>query len=187
TTVLAEYGFGLDLWIDAPRLHSWLMTTNPYPGRPAVATAIGFLLAGGAFLELGRTQAIARALIACVALIGLSALAGNSLGLGAIYPDYPLAEMSFPTAGAFVLVALAQWRTLALFEGYRPLWRSEAAGIIATGASIVLIIGAVSAVGGFVVMQKRTEAVLQAWLAENLANRVSLVREEAAERLRAAG
>ncbi|HTL25279.1 MAG TPA: diguanylate cyclase [Burkholderiales bacterium] len=183
---LAQYALGWNLGLDMHRMHAWMQTTNAHPGRPAIATAGAFVLVGSAFIALGRSEAIVRALSGCAALIGLAALAGNALGLGAVFPAYPLAEVSLSTAGGFALLGFALWLALPRFEGHRPLWHGEAARIKATGAAVVLVIGAVSAVGGFAVMQARTEAVLEAWLAESLANRVSLVREEAAERLRAA-
>ena len=185
--VLAQYLFGWNLGVDAHGLHAWLATTNPHPGRPAIATAIGFVCAGAAFIALGRSEAIGRVLIALQALVALGALGGNVLELGAIYPSYPFAEVSFSTAVAFALLAFGQWRALPMFDDHQPFWRDDAARILATGATLVLGVGAVGAVGGFLAMQNRAEAVLQSWLAENLASRATLVRDEAAERLRNAG
>jgi diguanylate cyclase (GGDEF)-like protein/PAS domain S-box-containing protein len=82
---LAEYVFGWRLGIDQLLFSDAVSTNAPYPGRPSVNAALGFVLLGAALslwdVRLGRWWAT-NVLAWLAAIVGLLALTGYAIGAG---------------------------------------------------------------------------------------------------------
>src|SRR5258708_17819545 len=110
--VLAEHLLRKDLGIDWPSMHAWMYDTNwTHPGRMSVATAIGFLMSGGALIFATRArrpwmEAAARLMLLSVGLIGVLAVAGHLVKAPLLFPEYPFAGVAVHTAIGFLMLAL---------------------------------------------------------------------------------
>ena len=105
---LAEYVLSRDLHIDRLLLHSNL---GPYPGRPSPPTAMSLALLGLTILLYDRPRGRAGPsewLLIWAALTALVGIAGQILGVGAIYhlPRAPVIGMSVPTTLSLLLSSL---------------------------------------------------------------------------------
>ncbi len=108
---LLQLALGQSLGIDLSALHAWADDGNPHPGRMALPTTIGLLLACGSLLLLPgqpRWQKTAGRLLAGALLLlgGFSAL-GYLLNLEALFGAYPLAGMALETAAGLIILAVA--------------------------------------------------------------------------------
>lgn len=113
---LAQLALGLNLGIDLDRFHAWANDGNPQPGRMALPTSLGFLLAS---LSLtlrsvrrpggNTTESLGRLLAAGALTIGGISLLGYALGLEALFGAYPLAGMAIHTAAGMCLLGVGLW------------------------------------------------------------------------------
>ncbi|MDY3552201.1 PAS domain S-box protein [Gemmata sp. JC717] len=108
---LIEHAFGCDLGIDGLLVRAGPDADNAIPKRLAPATAANFVLLGSALLLLdaptvrGWVPAHAPAVLA--ALVALTALAGHTYGVEALYRTGAYASVSIQTTVAFIALALA--------------------------------------------------------------------------------
>ncbi len=103
-----EYGFGLSLPLDELLVRD--AGTLAIPGRMAVATAVCFVLVGGALLTLDRRVpwlgAPAQALALLCIAISLVALIGHLFGVEALYRISRFTAVAVHTSITFVVVSL---------------------------------------------------------------------------------
>ena len=175
--MLVQQFLHVDLGIDLRWLHAWLGDPNPTPGRMAPNTALAFLLAGLALMLMphARTRAALRTIETLafgVVFIGLVSGAGYTLHLEFLYGWYQYTRMALPTAVGMVVLGvglLGAWRQLAAAG---PLLQLQAQNrIVWIGGSIFFTIALVAGLGGFAMMQQRTEATLQDGLLRSVQSR----------------
>lgn len=176
TAMLIQYLTNTDLGIDLRGLHAWLSDPNPHPGRMAPNTALAFLLAGTALILLPRATRLLpwraiEVLSFVVIFIGLTGAVGYALKLEFLYSWYQYARMALPTAAGMVVLGIGLWsRRQQLPSAGLPQIKAHHR-IIWVGGSIFFSIALIAGLGGFVIMQQRTETTLQDGLLSSLQNR----------------
>ena len=177
TAMLVQHFMRIDLGIDLRPFHAWLGDPNPTPGRMAPNTALAFLLGGLALVLMpgARSRAALRVietLAFSVMFIGLVSGVGYTLRLEFLYGWYQYTRMALPTAAGMVVLGvgvLGAWRQLAAAG---PLLQLQAQNrIVWIGGSIFFTIALVAGLGGFAMMQQRTEATLQDGLQRSVQSR----------------
>jgi diguanylate cyclase (GGDEF)-like protein/PAS domain S-box-containing protein len=181
--VLAQYIFGVNLGVDWPGLHSWMIDPgrNPFPGRMSPATSAGFMLSGVVFLLVPRASCAAqylvvRGLTAAVGALGLAAVIGYVLNLPEILGAYWLKQVSLPTAVSFVLLSLGLWLGWRgePWNAYR-LIRNEDDRIALSGALVLAGCIVVAGTSGFWLLLSQMERTRTAELSLSLRDRQALV------------
>ena len=175
--MLAQYLTHTDLGIDWRSLHAWLADPNPTPGRMAPNTALGFLLSGLALMLMPHARSRVRvraieALAFIVVLLGLTGAVGYALKLDFLYGWYQYTRMALPTAGGMFVLGIGLWGACHRLPAARLSSQLQAQNrIILIGGSIFFTIALVAGLGGFAIMQQRTEAALQNGLLRSLQSR----------------
>jgi len=187
---LCEMLTGTSLVIDLASMHEWNRDGNAAPGRMAPNTAVGFFLAGLAFLlEPHRGHAPLRvlggALAGLLVVLGVTGLAAYLLGLEGLYVWYApsrLNQMSGPTAGAFVV--------LGMVLAYRP--RETAAAIssrdderriVLASGLILAVVAALAGIAAFAVFEKSVRRLANDRLLTLADNRARTAESEIAQRV----
>ena len=113
---LAQHAFGINVGIDWPALHAWMVdpARTLSPGRMAPVTGAGFALSGAVLVLLPRVKGIAqtltlRALTFAVGALGALAVAGYLLNRSDVLEVYWLNQLPLPTALCFMLFSFGLW------------------------------------------------------------------------------
>ena len=175
--MLVQYLTHTDLGIDLRPFHAWLSDPNPTPGRMAPNTALAFLLSGMALMLLPHAASrvalrTIEILAFLVAFIGLTGAVGYALKLEFLYGWYEHAHMPMPTAAGMIVLGIGLLSARHQLPGAGLLQQLQAQNrIIWIGGSIFFTIALVAGLGGFAIMQQRTETTLQNSLQGALQNR----------------
>lgn len=175
--MLVQYLTQTDLGIDLRSLHAWLSDPNPTPGRMAPNTALAFLLGGTALMLMpcAASPAALRTieiLAFMVAFIGLTGAVGYVMKLEFLYSWYQYTRMSIPAAAGMLALGIGLWGAWRQLPAAAPLLQRQAQNrIIWLGGSTFFTIALVAGLGGFAVMQQRTETTLRNSLQGALQNR----------------
>jgi diguanylate cyclase (GGDEF)-like protein len=104
---LSEYLTGWALGIDELpfRDAAGRATDLPYPGRPAPATALCFLLVGASLLALHSRWRVAEALLVPVLAVAAMCLVGYAYSIPAFYGPVSAAKMALNTGAVLLVVA----------------------------------------------------------------------------------
>ncbi|MES2951976.1 MAG: response regulator [Pseudomonadota bacterium] len=174
--MLAEQGFGISLGIDWAALHQSVGDGNTHPGRAAPSTCLGFMLAGAAFLVLGRDRAglssrrWADALVFTTLLVGVTALLSYGLNLEGLYQVAAYHRMAAPTALGMTLLGMGLW--LQLQAQYRHAKHAESPDlrIVRTAIVVLSIVVVCAGLGGFAVLKQGFEESMSASLLRTTVN-----------------
>ena len=175
--MLGQYLTQTDLGIDLRSFHAWLSDPNPTPGRMAPNTALAFLLGGIALMLMAHAASRAawrtiEILAFIVIFIGLTGAVGYALKLEFLYGWYQYTRMALPTATGMIILGIGLWGTWRQLPASGPLLQRQAQNrIIWLGGSTFSTIALVAGLGGFAIMQQRTETTLQTSLQGALQNR----------------
>lgn len=172
---LANINFGIDL----SKFHAWLSDPNPTPGRMAPNTALAFLLAGIAIILMPHTRGILawrmiEMLAFAIVLIGLTGAVGYTLKLEFLYGWYQYTRMALPTAAGMIVLGIGLWSRWQQSPQTRMQQMHTHHRIIWVGGSVFFSIALIAGLGGFAIMQQRTETTLQNGLFSSLQNRSDL-------------
>ncbi len=176
--VLSQYLLPASYGIDWPALHDWLPDANPFPGRMAAITCIGFLLGGLAFVLAPRAYEAGAAVIVHgltlgMALIGAVSLLGFLGNFDALFDVSLFDQVSLPTAVGFILLAAGLWASWrAAGRGFRQRLKREDSRIIFT--LILVAIALAAAAAAFVATVRTAEEIIGKSLAHALRSRVTL-------------
>jgi PAS domain S-box-containing protein len=128
---LAQYTFHWNLHIDELLFTDRGLIYLPAPGRPAPASAVAYLLVGGALCMLRSSRdavrAIAQVLLLAVVLLSVLMLVGYAYGVSSIYNLPSPTSMALPTAAAFAMLSAGALYARRDFEIMAPI-RSESPG-----------------------------------------------------------
>ncbi len=166
-TMLVQHLTHTDFGFDLRSFHAWLSDPNPTPGRMAPNTALAFLLGGLALMLMphARARAPSRAvetLAFLIVFIGLVSAMGYALRLEFLYAWYQYKPMPIPTAAGMIVLGIGLLGARHPASTAGPLLPLQAQHrIVWIGGSIFLSIALVAGLGGFAIMEQRTEAVLQ--------------------------
>lgn len=162
---LVENIFNLNLGMDFQSFHSWLKDSNPNPGRMALNTAMGFMLAG---LVLVLSQQVTKrwtGLIIQLAtfsllFIGLAGLVGYLLQLDLLY-GFKATRMAAHTAAGMVCAALGLWDSWFYADWYRSRkYFTDGDKIVFVGTALLIIVSLTAGISGFAAQQATFERVL---------------------------
>lgn len=178
--ILARQDFGID-WYS---LHAWLQDGNSQPGRMAINTALGFMLAGLTLILLPHTQRKAVALTVqittfIVLILGATGLIGYLLQLELLYAWFANTRMALPTAVGMTLVGLGLWSIWRRTDWYRTQSHfSEDEKIALIGAALLIVVAMTTGIAGFTFQQRALERTLAEHLPVNLNNRLTIFQAE---------
>ena len=175
--MLVQYFAKTDLGFDLRPFHAWLSDPNPTPGRMAPNTALAFLLGGLALMLMPQASSraalrVIETLAFIIIFIGLTSAVGYALRLEFLYGWYQYTRMAVPTAAGMIVLGIGLWGAWHQLPAAGPLLQLQAQHrIVWIGGSIFFTIALVAGLGGFVIMQQRTEATLQDGLLRSLQSR----------------
>lgn len=175
--MLVQYFAKTDLGFDLRPFHAWLSDPNPTPGRMAPNTALAFLLGGLALMLMPQASSraalrVIETLAFIIIFIGLTSAVGYALKLEFLYGWYQYTRMAVPTAAGMIVLGIGLWGAWHQLPAAGPLLQLEAQHrIVWIGGSIFFTIALVAGLGGFAIMQQRTEATLQDGLLRSLQSR----------------
>jgi PAS domain S-box-containing protein len=165
TLSIMENIFGLDLGLDLRSFQSWLKDGNPHPGRMALNTSVGFILAGSILILSRQVNTRARGLIIQLAtfflmFIGLTGLVGYLLQLDLLY-GFKATRMAAHTAAGMVVAALGLWDSWFYAEWYRSRkYFTDGDKIVFVGTALLVIVSLTAGISGFAAQQTTFERVL---------------------------
>lgn len=169
--VMIQHLFDVRLGIDFVRVPTLPTPANPYPGRMAPNTTLGFLSAGLALLLLSRPQPgrwrdrLTDICLGLTMLIGLAALAGYFMRLDALYHLATFNKMLVPTAAGMSVLGCCLW--LLRQHVRHPRRRSTSAyqrRILWRAGTVLTVVALAAGVAGFAVVRN----VLEKALTDNL-------------------
>ncbi len=164
SAVLIEHLFGVDLGIDLASLQRAVKDTNPWPGRMAPNSAVGFICTGLALSLLNRPPHDSRirkalsALIVLVLTIGGLAMLGHVLKLEVIYQIASYNSMAVPTALGFTLLGVALWDLeRQIFPRSAYSFREEDKRITGYAIMVLTVLAIAAGLSGFAVLRQDFE------------------------------
>ncbi|GGY73957.1 hypothetical protein GCM10011613_19090 [Cellvibrio zantedeschiae] len=175
--------FAINVGIDFPKFHSWLKDNNPNPGRMALNTTIGFLLAG-IVLVLSRdvckrvTGLIIQLATFTILFIGLAGLVGYLLQLDLLY-GFKATRMAAHAATGMVFLALGLWDSWFFADWYRSKkYFTDGDKIVFVGTALLIIVSLTAGISGFAAQQATFERVLGENLSFAIKNQSTLFHVE---------
>jgi len=170
TAVLLGTAFNTSLGIDFYSLHFWVSDGNPWPGRMAPNSAIGFLLAGLVLMLSRRVTSRAKAIAVHIAtftilILGLTGLVGYTLQLDLLYSWFKASPMPVYTAVGMILTGVGLWSSWHHADWYRTghYFRDDEK-IAFVSAALLIMVAITAGVAGFAAQ----ESTLEKTLSENL-------------------
>ncbi len=167
SVILAEHLFNTDLGVDWVALHATVKDGNPYPGRVAPNTALGFLFAGMMLLLFTRIAAhkwaqwLATIFVYGTLALGLSGLIGYILNLEIMYRFAAYNRMAAPTAFGLSVVGIGLWILLQKAARSQPQARDqEDKRIIRTATAVLTVLALTTGMVGFAMLQEGFEKSL---------------------------
>lgn len=181
---LLENVLDSNLLVDLPSLHSWLQDLNPHPGRMAINTCIGFVLAGVVIISMPRVQSRAAGGVVLIAtfivfILGIAGIAGRFLDIDLIYPEIRTVRMAAQTAVAMIVLAIGLWATWRHDDWYRTqryFKDDEKTGYMS--ATILSATALTAGIVGFAIQQEMLETALSESLAARLKSHSALFHAE---------
>ncbi|MEO7496317.1 MAG: EAL domain-containing protein, partial [Massilia sp.] len=182
---LVEHLGGVDLGIDLAPFPQAIHDGNPWPGRMAPNTCLGFLAAGLVLILLncarpGRViQRSVAALNGLLMLIGVSAMLGFILHIEAIYQLASFNSMSAPTAAGLAALGagLAQLSRERIAPPPRPPG-AEVARITGVAVLVLTVLAIVAGFTGFAVLREKFEVSSSATIESGARTSATLVGDE---------
>ncbi|MBV8167086.1 MAG: hypothetical protein JO021_09860, partial [Alphaproteobacteria bacterium] len=175
--ILAEIAFGIELALDLPGMHGWMVLNALHPGRLSAPTC-GWFVLFGAFLLLfqarGRRWAALclEPLAFILLLIALVGVISNWLSIEDLYRWRESPRMSLPTSIGLTLMSASVWLGLRQDSRVQQLYATREEWILTILAGEILIMMAfVGGLAGFAALQHSLENQLSESLRLNLANR----------------
>lgn len=186
--VLAEYIFQRDLTIDWQKLHTWLKDDNPYPGRMAPATCIGFILCGMNLMSMSRVRTKAAGIVVqlmtfSILVLGIIGLATYFLRLELLYAWVPTARMTMQTAIGLIAAGVglwSQWRYSAWYHGRQFFRDDEKTGYVS--ATILTVIALTAGMVGFSIQQTVLENMISQHLEAEVKSKMTLIKSAVDQR-----
>jgi diguanylate cyclase (GGDEF)-like protein len=174
---LAEIAFDLELAVDLPALHRWLLHDGLHPGRLAAPTA-AWLGLFGAFVLLfqarGRRAAALtlEPLAFLMLLVAIVGLISNWLSIDDLYRWRQSPRVSLPTAVGLTVLSVSVWLGVRRDSRVQQLYATREEWMLTMLAGEILIMMAfVGGLAGFAALQHSLEDQLSEALSANLANR----------------
>ncbi|MEO6155442.1 MAG: EAL domain-containing protein [Thermomonas sp.] len=158
----------------------WLKDANPFPGRMAPNTRLGFLVASLLLFSLARPGAIRRHWLAPMLIAGLFMIAGTGVISFFLKTDlllpWQFARMAVPTAVGMFGIAGAGWGAWQQTAKAEPLSHSQR--LIRTAALITTSLVVVAAFSGFAALGTVSRAAIADKLEQTLQARVMVLEQE---------
>lgn len=175
--VASQHLTGMDLGLDWPGIHDWLLNTSATPGRMAPATCVAFMLTGACLIAMHHVSGIKRpylirGLQIAVLGIGLFAALGQLLGLAAMFEVYVFSQVSLLTAAGFVILGIALW-----LSAERLVFPhiSDEERIVYTGATVLVIFGFIVGLEGLGTVKYNAQDALSDGLELTVNSRAALL------------
>lgn len=156
----------LDLYINLPHLHNWLLDGNPYPGRMPPNTALAFLLTGFVLAFAPRMIGGPRVLavlasILLIAVLAIAGLVGHLLQLEHLY-GITATRMAIHTAIGLLVICPGLWGYCRATVWYQKRENVADADQIVIGGSLMLVMATLMVgVTGFAAQQATVEKILR--------------------------
>ncbi len=167
SVILTEHLFNTDLGIDWVALHATVKDGNPYPGRVAPNTSLGFLFAGLIFLLFTRIAAdkwaqwLATLFVYGTLALGFSGLIGYILNLEVMYRFTAYNRMAASAAFGLSVLGVGLWMLLQKAARSQPQARDpEDKRIIRTATVVLTVLALTAGMMGFATLQQGFEKSL---------------------------
>jgi len=173
SVVLLDNAGWINLHINLPDLHSWLLDGNSHPGLMPPNTAIAFLLTSLVLVFApgmigGIRVFIVLASILLIAVLAIAGFVGHLLQLEHLY-GITATRMAIHTALGLLAVCPGLWGFCRATEWYRQRKNVADADQIVIGGSVMLVIATLMVgVTGFAAQQATVEKILRDDLARAL-------------------
>jgi diguanylate cyclase (GGDEF)-like protein/PAS domain S-box-containing protein len=158
----------------------WLHDANPFPGRMAPNTRVGFLATALLLLDLATPAIHRRKWLAPLMLVGLFVIAASGVISSFLTTDLLLpwqpARMALPTAAGMFCIALAGWGIWQLGAKAQPL--SHAQRLIRTSALITVSLVIVAGFSGFAALGSFARGATAEKLEQTLLSRTTILEEQ---------
>lgn len=154
---LLEYSLYQSLDIDQLFVKVWYFDQNPFPGRMAINTSVGFALVGLSFILFPYTnkQIIAlllQIIIFSVMFLGISALLGYLLKLKFLYGWYRYTRMAIHTSVGMSLLSITLWMMWSNSTNFSNLYHNnENKKILLLSTMILISITGVAGLSGYTI------------------------------------
>ena len=177
--ILVQSLLPMSQWFDWTELQDWLADGNPWPGRMAANTCVGFMLEGAILVGLSKQQLddgdrrIPRAALA-LAVIGVTGLLGYWLATNLVFSWVHL-RMGVTTACGMLAMAASSWE--AWKQRVAPQLVEPADRIVGVSAVILIVMALTAGMTGFAMLEAQTRIANTRLLVQSLRTRASLFDE----------
>lgn len=178
---LSEHLFAIDLGIDLPGLHLWLLGEDAHPGRMSSITALAFMLCSVVLALMHHvrrlwTGLLVQLLTTAVILTGMAGIAARILRLDLLFQHYWFSHTGLYTNAGFIVSGILLWLCWHRLEWYRSrtLVNSENKRITLTGTLVLGLVLGISGLAGFAVTTGQTEDEINEVLLLTLDSRIHL-------------
>jgi signal transduction histidine kinase len=181
--VLAEHLLQVNLGVDWPSLHAWLLDANPNPGRMSRGTATAFLISGVVLILAGHSRpawlrTAAPVLTLGVGSIGALGVAGYLVSAQLLFPEYWFTGIAVHTAFGLLLLAVGLWSILwPLGPIRKAVFAREDDRIAFVGAAVLVVTGLGVGLATFSVLQDRVQTLVRDDLLLAHARRVDVFQD----------
>jgi protein-histidine pros-kinase len=176
--VMAEHWRQLDLGFDWTSLHVWLPDATPRPGRMSLPAAYALLMGATALILAPRVrsravQALVRALILAVGIVGILGIVGYLLSAPLLFPGYAFAGVPMHTAAGLLIFAAGLYAASKRLDWpERPVFVGDDDRITLVGATILAVIAVVAGIASFAILQGRVQIIVAENVLTSLLRRV---------------
>jgi len=164
---LGEHMSSLNLGVDLPELHRWLLVRAPAPGRMSVGTSFALLLLGIALClwplaAHRRFGATIQLMTICAMMIAAFGIVIREMQLQYLYSSHVFSTMALHTAFGIIAVGIALWLAWQTAPWNRLLtFGSDEQRIKTSGTAILLVIAISAGFFGFYASQDVMEKTLR--------------------------
>ena len=179
SVILIQSPFSMPQLFDWTQLHGWLDDGNPWPGRMAPNSCLGFILEGVVLFALSRPhlerseRTIPVALLA-LALIGVTGLVGYWLDTDLVFSRMHL-RMALPTA--IGMLAMAACSAEVWKQRVNPQPAQTVDRIFGMSAVILIGMALTAGLSGFAILEAQTRSANTDLLEQSLRSRVAMLEE----------